>query len=223
MFTLCLIRTIYNESMIGFGAYIHLMLTIDRFIAIVKAIEYRSIMTKNKYIIYTVFLLTHHILVFFVSFMFFPNNDKSAKTRIFFGACKTAHFINIFARYYMLGFLTILVLINIALGITLVIYLIIRQFKRKSLHQDGSNSNNLTRATYTLIIVSMLYAFLYIQLVVLAFVSSALNVSWRWEKLLFLSDQLFTVNNFINPLIYYIRMPEFRKEFHSLLLCRSRH
>ena len=50
-FTMCLIYTIYFESMIAFGAYVYLMLTIDRFVALVKAIEYRSIMTKNKYII----------------------------------------------------------------------------------------------------------------------------------------------------------------------------
>ncbi len=205
------------------------MLTIDRFIAIVKAIEYRSIMTKNKYIIYTLFLLSHHIIVFFVSYMFFPNNEKWAKRdQLLVLECIPANLLNTNARYYMVGFVTLLVLITLGLCITLVIYLI-KQVKRKSLHQGGSGSNNLTKATNTLIIVSTLYACLYIQLIVIGFLASTLEMSrnadagWEMAKLRHLSDHLFTVNNFINPLIYYIRMPEFRKEFHSLLLCRSRH
>ncbi len=94
------------------------MLTIDRFIAIVKAIEYRSIMTKNKYIIYTLFLLSHHIIVFFVSYMFFPNNEKWAKRdQLLVLECIPANLLNTNARYYMVGFVTLLVLITLGLCI----------------------------------------------------------------------------------------------------------
>ncbi len=215
-FTMCLIYTIYTESMIAFGTYVYLMLTIDRFVALVKGIEYRNIMTKNKYLIYTGFLLTHHILILFVSYKFFPNDDYS----VYFWPCTSAHLIHPYANYYMLGFITLLALITTGLCITLVIYLIVKQFKRKSLDQGGSGSRNLTKATTTLIMVCTIYAGLYIQLVLIQVLTTGTD-SWEMIRVREASDYVFMVNHFINPLIYYIRMPELRKEFHAFLFCRS--
>ncbi len=219
--TMCLIYTIYYESMISFGTYVYLMLTIDRFVALVKAIEYRTIMTKNKYIIYTAFLLTHHILVYFVSYTFFPNDEKTVGMVKFGLICNSVYLIHANVRYYMFGFITLLALITTGLCITLVIYLIVKQFKRRSLHQGGSGSNNLTKATTTLIIVSTVYAILYTQLVVI----QVLTIGKRIDDIVRVrdaSDYAFMVNHIINPIIYFIRMPELRKEFHGLLLCCSR-
>ncbi len=219
-FKLCLFHIIYHESMIAFGAYVYLMLTIDRFVAIVKAMKYRSIMTKMKYKIYTASLLTHHILVFFLSYMFkFSNDNQRTKHNLLAKGCNSANIIHPIAKYYMVAFVTLVVLVNIAFCIALVIYLIIKQHRRRSLTEDDSGSSNLSKATNTLIIVSALYAILYIQLLVMSFLSDTSND----HELRAIADHIFAVNNFINPLIYYLRMPEFRREFHSLFRCWSQH
>ncbi len=220
-FKVCLFHTIYLESMIGFGAYVYLMLTIDRFVAIVKAMKYRSIMTKMKYRIYTASLLTHHVLVYFLSYMFkFSNDNQWAKGKLLTRGCNSENIIHPIAKYYIITFVTLVVLVNIVLCIALVIYLIIKQHRRKSLTGDNSRSSNISKATNTLIIVSALYAILYIQLLVITFLSSS-NASAVEMKLRDISNHIFTVNNFINPLIYYLRMPEFRREFHGLFRCQT--
>ncbi len=218
----CQFQVIYHENMIAFGAYVYLMLTIDRFVAVVKALQYRSIMTKTKYIIYTVILLSHHTIVFFISYAFFPNNQKSARYLLIANRlCEATQLIHPIAKYYSVGFISLLVFCNIGLCFALVMYLIIKRFKRKSLGAGGSGSNNLTKATTTLIIASALYAVLYVQLLVIQLIAPGErgNTTGNLENI---GNHIFTVNTFINPLIYYFRMSEIRAEFHNLFRCRPR-
>ncbi len=218
---LCYIHIIYLESMIAFGSYVYLMLTIDRFVAIVWALKYKTIMTKKKYLVYTLFLFNHHIIGFFITYMFFPNEEPWAKEILLRDqSCQSTNLINPIARYYMLAFITLLVVINIMLCITLVIYLCVTRQRRKSLARAGSGSDNLSKATNTLIFVSALYTFLYVQLMVITFLA-AVNISPVVEYIREVVDHLFTLNNNINPIVYYVRMPDFRKGFHALLQCKG--
>ena len=215
----CQFEIIFQECMIAFGAYVYLMLTIDRFVAVVKALQYRSIMTKTKYIIYTVSLLTHHIIVFFISYGFFPNNEEWARYKLIGRSCGSSLLIHPIAKYYTVGYISLLVFVNMGLCFALVIYLLIKRFKRKSLVDGGSGSNNLTKATTTLIIASVLYALLYVQLLVISFMVSGKIDSFGMD-LEAVSLHIFRTNNFVNPLIYYFRMSEIRNQFHNLLRCR---
>ncbi len=231
---LCTSYIIYHESMIAIGAYVYLMLTIDRSVALIWAVQYKIIMTKNKYKIYTIFLFLHHILFMFVAYTFFPNESQSAKDNsgesIFLDPplyiidsryCNSQYLITPIARYYMLAFVTLLVIINIGFCIMLVVYLCITKRRRKSLTGEGSGADNLSKATNTLIFVSALYAVLYIQLMVVSIELSGYENSDLVRGIRFAADNIFTLQNVINPLIYYVRMPEFRKGFNQLLACKT--
>ncbi len=218
---LCKMQIVFMESMVAIGAYVYLMLTIDRFVAIVWALQYKTIMTKTKYVIYTVFLLTHHFILFFVSYMFFPNENLWGKKMLCRRGCQATNFINTVARYYMLAFITMLVLINITLCVVLVIYLFIVRKRRRSLAGTDGGSDGLSKATNTLIFVSALYALLYVQLVVFMLVAAFDPTTFT----LFIgrrADTLFLINNVINPFVYFVRMPDFRAGFYNLIGCKRK-
>ena len=217
---ICYVEMIFFESMVAFSAYVYLMLTIDRFVAVVWALQYKTIMTKKKYVIYTILLLTHHFIAFLLSYMFFPNEYLWAKKLLCKRNCESVNFIHPFARYYMLAFITMLVILNIVLCVVLVIYLFITRKRRRSLSGADGGSDGLSKATNTLIFISTLYALLYVQLMVIGFVSAfaPLNVYKSYP-----ADSIYYLNNNINPFVYYIRMPDFREGFHKLIRCERKH
>lgn len=217
---LCYIQMIIYETMIGVGAYVYLILTIDRFVAIVWALQYKTIMTTRKYIIYTVFFVSHHIIVFLVCYLLFPNEEPWAKKLLCEKSCTSSNLLNTYARYYVLAFITMVVIINTILCVILVVYLFITRQRRKSMAGADAGSDGLSRATNTLIFVSVIYAVLYIQLFVLGFLA-AFNPTPMLRFLAHRSDSLFYVNNNINPFVYYVRMPEIRNGFHRLIGCHK--
>ena len=212
----CYTHIIYHESMLAVGAYVYLILTIDRVVAIVRPLAYRTIMTRKKYFLYTLFLLSHHIMVISLSYFLFANEQSYALEKLLIRHCNSTYLINPYAKMYMNAFVTLLVLINIGLCVITVIYLIVTSKKRKTFTDGGSEG--LSKATNTLIIVSAFYAYLYMQLVVGGFLTLG-NVSPKLRSLSYIFDYLFTLNNNINPFVYYVRMPELRKGLHRLIRC----
>ena len=120
----------------------------------------------------------------------------------------------------MLAFITMVVVLNIILCIILVVYLCIKRQKRKSLTGADTGSDGLSKATNTLVFVSALYTFLYVQFMVITF-CAAFNPTPTMIFILHRADNLFFINNNINPFVYYVRMPDIRNSFHKLIGCHK--
>ncbi len=213
---ICYAYIIYHESMLAVGAYVYLILTVDRVVAIIKPLNYRTIMTRKKYVLYALLLVTHHVTVMSVAYLLFPNEEAYALEKLLIRHCNSTYLMNPYAKLYMNAFVTLLVLVNIGFCVVTVIFLIVTRKKRKRFSDGGSDG--LSKATNTLIILSAFYAYLYMQLVVVGFLTLG-NVNKTIRSLSYIFDYLFTLNNNINPIVYYIRMSELRKAFHRLLRC----
>ncbi len=205
---------IYYESATCISVYIYLIITIDRFVALIFPLKYSSIMTRAKFIWYAVILSVHHIGYLIMFYGFINNEEPWVQDYLDSRICKSVNWIHLHGRYYSYAFVFLIVLINLILCVILALKLMARRRKRQAL-TSARGVDNLSRATTTIVSVCCIYAVLYAQLLTVALVLTG-DDSNRAVFIQEVSEYFFYINHFINPIVYYLRMSDFRKGVHEL-------
>ncbi len=214
----CMSYMIYWEGSLSISVYVYLIITIDRFVALMFPLKYPSIMTRAKFIWYGVIISVHHI-VFYVMFYAFINNEEPwAQDQLDNRLCLAVNFVHLHGRYYGTAFICLLVLINLILCIILSVNLLVTRKRRHALTAKTGEVDYLARASTTIVTVCCIYAILYAQNII----ASMAMIGDGSEKAVLIQeicDYFFLINHFINPIVYYLRMSDFRKGVHDLFKC----
>ncbi len=215
----CMSFMIYWESALCISVYVYLIITIDRFVSLIFPLKYPSIMTRAKFIWYAVILSVHHIGFHILFYGFINNEEPWVQDQLDNRLCLAINWVHLHGRYYSNAFLILLLLINLILCVILAIHLMATHKKRQAL-TASSGTDHLTKASTTIVFVCCIYAILYAQTIGVSLAQIG-DDSERAVLIQEISDYIFLINHFINPIVYYFRMTDFRKGVHALFGCKQ--
>ncbi len=214
----CMSFMIYWESSLSISVYVYLIITIDRFVALIFPLKHTNIMTRAKFVWYAVILSVHHIVFYSMFYGFINNKEPWVQDQLDNRLCLAVNWVHLHGRYYGTAFICLLLLINIILCVILAIHLMATRKKRHAL-TTSRGVDNLSKATTTIVLVCCIYAVLYAQNISVSLARIG-DDSERAVLIQEISDYFFLINHFLNPIVYYSRMSDFRKGVHQLF-CRK--